>query len=381
MNRNEQNKISALYIHIPFCVKKCGYCNFNSIKFEKSIVEAYLDAIVKEIKLLKEKYEFKTIFLGGGTPTALNENQLKKLLTVVEESIDLNELVEYTIEINPGTLTTEKIDIISKSRINRISLGIQSFNDKYLHLLGRIHTGREALNTFTLLRNNGFENINIDLISSLPSQKVKEWENDLNIAISMQPDHISAYSLSFETGTPFKNQLNNGTLKPINEEDDLEMYKLTINKLKSVNYEHYEISNFAINGRKCQHNIIYWENREYVGIGAGAFSFLESNRTSNEPDVLKYIKNINADKKEISFSERLPLKDLAAETIIMGLRMSKGISNNRLLAQTGLSFKDVLSDKIYELRGNGFIDFDNSELKLTEKGLYVADSVMMEFLN
>lgn len=381
MNRNEENKIPALYIHIPFCVKKCGYCNFNSIKFKESIVEAYLDAIVKEIKLLKEKYAFKTIFLGGGTPTALNENQLKKLLTVIEASIDLNELVEYTIEINPGTLTTEKIDIISESRINRISLGIQSFNDKYLHLLGRIHTGHEALNTFTLLRNNGFENINIDLISSLPSQKVREWENDLNIAISMQPDHISAYSLSFETGTPFKNQLNNGTLQPINEEDDLEMYKLTINKLKGVNYEHYEISNFALNGRKCQHNIIYWENREYVGIGAGAFSFLENNRTSNEPDVLKYIKNINADKIEISFSERLPLKYLAAETIIMGLRMSKGISNNRLLSQTGLSFKDVFSNKIYELRENGLIDFDNSELKLTEKGLYVADSVMMEFLN
>lgn len=378
---NSNETISALYIHIPFCIKKCTYCNFNSINYEKKLVDAYICTITKEIDLIKYKQCFKTIYIGGGTPTSLNTNQLESLLTAVNKCVNRDTLVEYTIEANPGTLTQDKINILLENNINRISLGAQSFNNNCLKMLGRIHSAEETISTISLLKERGFKNINIDLIFGTPSQTYKDWERDLDMAISLEPDHISTYSLTYEDETPLKKLLLMEKIKAIDENDDLERYKLSINKLKNRGFEHYEISNFAKNGKYSKHNIVYWKNLGYIGIGAGAFSFTNGDRESNESNVEKYIDNCNSVSNKCTFREHLTPKDHAAETIIMGLRMRSGISNNRLLSQTGFGFDDIFDDKILRLREEGFINFSNGRLTLTEKGLYVADSVMVEFLN
>lgn len=362
-------------------MKKCAYCNFNSIKYDSRLVDEYLGAIEKEVDRVKERFNFKTIFLGGGTPTSLNEKQLKRLLGAVNRCVDSSFLDEYTIEANPGTLSSEKLRIITSNSVNRVSIGVQSFNDNRLHMLGRIHTGEDSKKTISLLRQNGVDNINIDLIFGLHLQSVEEWENDLNAAVSLETEHISTYSLTYEDGTPFKNLLLDGVFEPVNEDVELEMYKLSIGKLGSAGLEHYEISNFARKGKVCEHNIVYWENSGYVGIGAGAFSFVDGCRESKEKEVSKYIDKINSNEDAITFSEKLTREEYAAETMIMGLRLRSGVNENRFLRQTGFGFTDVFGSKIAELEELGLVSLSNGKLKLTNKGLYVADSVMVEFLN
>ncbi|MGR3178948.1 MAG: radical SAM family heme chaperone HemW [Candidatus Anammoxibacter sp.] len=373
--------ITALYIHIPFCARKCNYCDFNSIEYENSIVDAYINAIEKELDLIRDKYVFRTIYIGGGTPTVLNGNQLKELLNLINGCIDHRELIEYTVEANPGTLSKEKIHILKNNLVNRISLGAQSFNDAHLKTLGRIHTSKNTYNTYSLLRENGFSNINIDLIFGIPYQTVKEWQDDLNLAISLNPEHISTYSLTYENGTVFDKLLSRGVYQKINESDELDMYKSAISLLTNNGFTHYEISNFAKEGNDSLHNLVYWKNQEYIGIGPGACSFINGRRVSNEKDVVKYIQNVDTHKDNTTFSENLPPREHASETLIMGLRMKSGISNNRFLRQTGYQFADIFNTQMSELRKMGFINSNNGRLSLTEKGLFVADSVMMEFLN
>ncbi|MGR3221172.1 MAG: radical SAM family heme chaperone HemW [Candidatus Anammoxibacter sp.] len=373
--------ITALYIHIPFCVRKCNYCNFNSIEHEDGIVAAYINAIKKELDLIRDKYVFKTIYIGGGTPTVLNSNELKELLISVNRCIDSRELVEYTVEANPGTLNDEKIHILKNNLVNRISLGVQSFNDTHLKTLGRIHTVRKAYDTYSLLRKNGFSNINIDLIFGIPYQSVKEWQDDLSFVISLNPEHISTYSLTYENGTAFDKLLARGVYRKINESDELDMYKSAISLLTNNGFNHYEISNFAKKGKESVHNVVYWRNQEYIGIGPGACSFINGRRTSNEKDVAKYIRNVNTCKENTIFSEHLQPMEHAAETVIMGLRMKSGISDNRFFRQTGYRFTDIFNVQMSELGKQGYINSKNDRLSLTKKGLFVADSIMMEFLN
>ncbi|MGR3318641.1 MAG: radical SAM family heme chaperone HemW [Candidatus Anammoxibacter sp.] len=373
--------ITALYIHVPFCVRKCNYCNFNSIEHENSIVDAYVNAIKKELDLIRDKYVFRTIYIGGGTPTVLNENQLRKLLNLIKGCIDYSELIEYTVEANPGTLNEEKIHILKNNHVNRVSLGAQSFNDTHLKTLGRIHTYKNTYHTYSLLRKNGFSNINIDLIFGIPHQKVKEWLDDLNLVISLNPEHISTYSLTYENGTVFEKLIASGDYQKIDESDEIDMYKSAISLLAKNGFNHYEISNFAKKGNDSLHNMVYWKNQEYIGIGPGACSFINGKRTSNEKDVVKYIQNVDTHKGNTTFFEHLPPREHAAETVIMGLRMRSGISNNRFFRQTGFQFTDIFGAQISELKNTGHINYNNNRLSLTKKGLFVADSVMMEFLN
>ena len=338
--------ITALYIHIPFCARKCNYCDFNSIEYENSIVDAYINAIEKELDLIRDKYVFRTIYIGGGTPTVLNENQLKELLNLINGCIDHRELTEYTVEANPGTLSKEKIHILKNNLVNRISLGAQSFNDAHLKTLGRIHTSRNTYNTYSLLRENGFSNINIDLSFGIPYQTVKEWQDDLNLAISLNPEHISTYSLTYENGTVFDKLLSRGVYQKINESDELDMYKSAISLLTNNGFTHYEISNFAKEGNDSLHNLVYWKNQEYIGIGPGACSFINGRRVSNEKDVVKYIQNVDTHKDNTTFSENLPPREHASETLIMGLRMKSGISNTRFLRQTGYQFADIFNTQM-----------------------------------
>lgn len=374
------NEITALYIHIPFCIKKCAYCNFNSIKYQSNIADSYLKALEKEIDSIKGQYVFKSVYIGGGTPTVLNEKQFKYLLNIIDRCIGSGELKEYTIEANPGAINQGKIKILKDSRVNRISLGVQTFDNCLLKTLGRIHANNHTLQTFSMLRETGFNNINLDLIFGIPLQTVKRWENDLQFAISMNPEHISTYSLTYENGTKFKDLLSIGAIEKIRESDELEMYKSAINLLTNSGFEHYEISNFAKKGKKSLHNMVYWKNQGYAGIGAGAFSFINGKRKSNEANVDKYIENVNTHKENVTFSEHLTPKEHAAETVIMGLRMRSGISDSRFLRQTGFRFADLFNNQLSWLKETGFINLKDHRLTLTVKGLYVADSVMAEFL-
>jgi oxygen-independent coproporphyrinogen-3 oxidase len=377
---NIQHHIPSLYIHIPFCISKCIYCDFNSIVIKSQVVDEYLKAIEKELQSAAGKYSFTTVFIGGGTPTVLNETQLDRLLSMISKHVDVTNLKEYTIEVNPGTLSDEKTFIMKNSHVNRISIGIQSFNDRYLKLLGRIHSANEAIDVYFNVREKGFNNISIDLIYGYPAQSLNEWKKDLRECCKLDPEHISAYCLTYEQGTPIVKMTESGSLKKLSEEEELKMYEFTNDFLCDKGYNHYEISNFAKQGKECRHNTVYWENREYIGIGAGAFSYVNGERYCNMKNVKEYVSSVTSKKNLICFSEKLPQKKRASEILIMALRMTSGISRKEFIQRSGFDLNELFEKQLNNLTQAGLINFDDERVKLTRKGLSVADSVMMEFV-
>ncbi|BBO17673.1 coproporphyrinogen III oxidase [Candidatus Brocadia pituitae] len=370
----------ALYIHIPFCARKCNYCDFNSLVSDTKTIDRYLHALEKELNILQGQYLFKTVYIGGGTPSVLDEFQLEKVLSSIIEHIPASEIKEYTCEINPGTLTKDKVVLLKEYGVNRISLGVQSFQHHQLKLLGRIHSGDDARTAFTLLRTNGFQNINLDLIFGCPEQALDDWEKDLTAAVELDPEHVSAYALTYEEETPLALDLKNAVLHKLEEGVELEMYKMAIRYLTRNQFKHYEISNFAKDECECRHNRVYWENKGYIGVGAGAHSFLHGVRTANEKDLLKYIHGIDENKNIKSFDECLPQNQLASETIIMSLRLRQGVSNADFHERFGYTIKDQFGNQVNRLLAYGLVAYEDERLKLTEKGLFVADTVMTEFL-
>ncbi|MBT3879706.1 MAG: radical SAM family heme chaperone HemW [Candidatus Scalindua sp.] len=377
---NIQHHIPSLYIHIPFCISKCIYCDFNSIVMKSQAVDEYLKAIEKELQSATGKYSFKTVFIGGGTPTVLNERQLSRLLSMIAKHVDVPNLEEYTIEVNPGTLSNEKAIIMKNSHVDRISIGIQSFSDRYLKLLGRIHSANEAKDVFFYLREKEFKNISIDLIYGYPAQTLNEWKRDLQECCELDPEHISAYCLTYEQGTPIVKLTDSGTLNKLSEEEELKMYEFTNDFLCDNDYNHYEISNFAKQGKECRHNPVYWENREYVGVGAGAFSYVNGERYCNIKNVKEYVSSVKSKKELICFSETLPQKKRASEILIMALRMTSGISRKEFIQRSGFDLNELFEKQLDNLTQAGLINFDDERVKLTRKGLSMADSVMMEFV-
>jgi len=377
---NIQHHIPSLYIHIPFCISKCIYCDFNSIVIKSQVVDEYLKAVEKELQSAAGGYSFTTVFIGGGTPTVLNETQLDRLLSMIAKYVDVTNLKEYSIEVNPGTLSDEKTFIMKNSHVDRISIGIQSFNDRYLKLLGRIHSANEAKDVFFNLREKGFKNISIDLIYGYPAQTLNEWKKDLRECCNLGPEHISAYCLTYEEGTPIVEMAESGALKKLSEEEELEMYEFTNDFLCDKDYNHYEISNFAKQGKECQHNTVYWENREYIGIGAGAFSYVNGERYCNIKNVKEYVSSVISKKKLICFSEKLPQKERASEILIMALRMTSGISRKEFIQRSGFDLNELFEKQLKNLTQAGLINYDDERIKLTKKGLSVADSIMMEFM-
>ena len=375
-----QKHIPSLYIHIPFCISKCIYCDFNSVVMKSQIVDEYLNAIENELQAINGKYSLTTVYIGGGTPTVLNEIQLSKLFNLISKYVDVFNLKEYTIEVNPGTLNEEKNLALKDSYIDRISIGIQSFNDKYLKLLRRIHTAKEAKDVFSSLREKGFENISIDLIYGYPAQTLNEWKTDLRECFILGPEHISAYCLTYESGTPLVGIMDSGKLKRLSEEEELNMYEYTNDFLGNEGYRHYEISNFAKPGKECQHNTVYWENREYIGIGAGAFSYINGERYCSIKNVKEYISAVKSKKNLICFSEKLPQEKRASEILIMALRMTSGISKKEFFNRSGYNLTELFGTQLNVLAQAGLINFDDERIKLTRKGLSLADSVMVKFV-
>lgn len=365
----------GLYIHIPFCVKKCRYCDFVSYCNKHSRIDAYIDALIREMRQYKGE-AVDTVFIGGGTPTVLNKTQLKRLCGAVFENFKVADGYEFSIEANPGTVDYEKAKVLLDGGVNRISLGVQSFNDNELELLGRIHGSEAAYDTVLEVSRAGFRNINIDLMTALPNQNMATLQKTLETAMQLPITHISAYSLIIEEGTPIFDDYENGRLNLPDEDADREMYDRTAKYFKSKGFEQYEISNYALPGCECRHNIRYWECREYFGIGAAAHSYIDGVRYENTPDIERYISG------EYRLGDGMVLErnDKIFEFVMMGMRMKCGISEAEFALRFGTDIDEVYPGKIAKFIGGGFIERKNGNIYFTDKGRDVSNAVLCEFV-
>ncbi len=373
----------GLYIHIPFCMQKCNYCDFNSFKVTKEEKNRYLKNLIKEMKLYSEKLkekDFTTLFLGGGTPTILSEEELEYVFKNIYECFNIKKDAEISIESNPGTLNRKKLTQLKNMGVNRISIGLQAFQEKHLKYLGRVHTYEDFEQNFKDAKEVGFENINVDLMFSLPNQNFEEWKETLEKVVSLEPTHISAYSLIIEEGTVFGELHEKGELKLLEEEIDLKMYYYTREYLQNNNYEQYEISNYAKKGYECRHNILYWECRAYLGLGPGAHSYLEGVRFSNISSLEGYFKNLEENSLPIKEKQKLNVKEKMEEKIFLGLRMNKGIDFEKFYQEFHIHFMKVYKDVVEKLKEEGLLEYDKNRIYLTHKGIDVSNKVFVEFL-
>ena len=380
----------GIYVHIPFCVKKCPYCDFNSVATADIPDDAYINALNRELSFhIKErpvlsKKTLETIYIGGGTPSLISPHNIKRLLSNIKQVFVESNPEGITIEINPGTITKNSLAAFRDAGINRLSIGIQSFNDKTLKSLGRIHSADNSLKCYEYARTTGFDNIGIDLIFGAPGQSVEEWEGDLKTAVALRPEHISAYNLTVEKDTLFFELQKNGRLALPSEEEQVLMYELAIDSLKEAGYNHYEISNFSLTGFESQHNMRYWSCMDYIGLGAGAHSYLSSPdwgvRWWNESDHDAYMQQINETGQAIAGKERLTKKETLEEGIFLGLRRTSGINMDWFAARFNTQLKNLCHQKIAELKTGGLIYEDGSIIRLTRKGLILSNEVFAELI-
>jgi len=423
LNSGTWKKDLRLYVHVPFCVKKCDYCDFLSAPAGENTINAYFDALYKEIGSFRGRtdgYIVSSVYIGGGTPSFVNSQKIVQILSELKkvftfrnnsEKTDGYGAVaepEVTIEINPGTVGThgisrKKLADYREAGINRISFGLQSVHDRELKLLGRIHTYTQFEENYYLARDIGFKNINIDLMSALPGQNIKTWEETLTKTVSLKPEHISAYSLIIEEGTPFYEKYGpDGYEKNIlpSEDLDCEMYKRTKEILSSYGYERYEISNYALKGYECRHNLGYWEPEDYLGIGLGSASLINNVRFHNTYDLKEYIDKISGKKCSHISSEFMQQnnslmadffgirKDITVlsksqqmeEFMFLGLRKTKGISKQKFYEKFGVSIDEVYNKTIKNLENQGLIVTGNDRIWLTDYGINVSNRILAEFL-
>lgn len=364
----------GLYIHIPFCLKKCKYCDFVSFVGKESQIDLYIEELLKEA--LKYKGErIDTIFLGGGTPSVLSAQQLDKLLTGISGTFDFDCKTEATIEINPQTINEEKLLVLKNSLINRLSIGVQSFCDSELKSIGRIHNSKTAYNTVEMIKKFQFNNFNLDIMLNLPNQSVESLKNTLKTAVSLNPAHISCYSLILEENTPLFDEYKEGVYKEPEDEYDRELYHFTKEFLKEHGYEQYEISNFSKRGMESKHNLKYWNCDEYIGLGASAHSYLNGIRFYNTSNLENYLSgNHFEDKTILSFDDKI------SEYIIMRLRLNDGIYEKEFLKRFNKNFYNEYKPIIDKFINQGFMTYENDAYKLTEKGIDVSNSIMCEFV-
>ena len=376
-----------LYIHIPFCVKKCGYCDFLSMPVDDDVKARYVSQLINEIRAQSSAYgdyHITSIYFGGGTPSILKGTAIASIMSAVYECWYVDASAEITIECNPGTVTENKFGMYKASGINRVSIGLQSVHDAELKLLGRIHSFEDFLNTYQYARDAGIENINVDLMSGLPRQTTADWEETLRRVVMLKPEHISAYSLIIEEGTAFYGMYGTAEGKKLlpDEDTDREMYHRTRELLEKKGYKRYEISNYAREGFECRHNIGYWTGAEYLGLGLGASSFIKRHRFHNENDLATYLDyDFSSDVTMIYQDlEKLCMEDAMSEFMFLGLRMIQGVSGEEFARRFGLNMFDVFDMPIFKNRKNGLLEVDGSQLRLTQRGLDLANVVMRDFI-
>ena len=375
-----------LYLHIPFCVRKCAYCDFLSSPENGETIENYVEALIREIKAyqaLSLNDIVVTIFLGGGTPSVLEGNQMERIFEALHEVFEIAEDAEITVEANPGTVTQEKLSAYRKLGINRISFGLQSADNGELKLLGRIHTYEQFLESYEMARTAGFTNINIDLISAIPKQTVRSWEETLKRIIRLKPEHISAYSLIIEEGTSFAKLYGEGS--PLerdlpSEEEERLMYEKTEEILGENGYHRYEISNYAKEVMECRHNLGYWERKNYLGLGLGASSLLDNRRYSNTENLREYTECAGQPEKIRKNTEHLTEEEQMEEFIFLGLRKMNGISEQAFWNCFQKTIWDCYGENIRKVMEKGLLKQREGCLSLTKKGIDVSNYVFAEIL-
>lgn len=373
----------GLYVHIPFCVKKCGYCDFLSWCGTSEEKETYVQALLKEIESYREfarGYRVSTVFVGGGTPSVLEAGQMERVLGKIQEVFELEKKPEITLEMNPGTVTEEKLQCYKENGVNRLSIGLQSVKNEKLEVLGRIHSYEEFLESYELARKAGFTNISVDLVSSIPGQKLEEWKEELAALSALSPEHISVYQLIIEAETPFyEKYAEHEELLP-DEEESREIYLWTGSFLKEQGYEQYEISNYAKPGKESRHNLKYWERGDYLGLGLGAASMVRNIRMSNTKDMKTYLERCGQPKtmrEDVQFLEEARQME---EFMFLGLRKTRGVSRKEFRRIFGQEMDMVYEKALHKCLENGMLKEHKDRVYLSEEGVLLSNAVLSEFL-
>ena len=382
----------VLYVHVPFCIAKCAYCAFYSQKIQNDgTVKNYLSGLAKEINMYQRDASFiekslifplSALFIGGGTPTALSEQELSELLKIINNNFHFCAEAEKTMEGNPGTLNKEKLKLIKDGGINRLSLGVQSFSDVLLKRIGRIHTGEQAEETIREARRAGFANLNLDLMFGLPVQTMADWQRTLEIALKHEPEHLSIYGLMIEEGTALEREIKIGSAGITLPDDDMqaEMYAWAEEFLQKNGYSHYETSNFSRAGYECRHNISYWQGSEDIGLGPGAVSFYGQTRKENVRSIEDYDKTLKRDQWPIAEEEFLRREDLMSERMMLGLRMAQGVDLQKFECDFGVKVENIYGEVLERYKSRNILYLSHNSLRLNPQYAFVANSVLQDFL-
>jgi oxygen-independent coproporphyrinogen-3 oxidase len=373
--------VISLYVHIPFCLAKCGYCDFNSFAGLDTLFTEYTSALQQEIEGVHPA-QVRTIFFGGGTPTVLLPSDLSRILTTARRHFQVDALAEISIEANPCTIDLGKLRQLRAEGINRLSLGVQSFDDQELQVLGRIHTAVDAIQAVQSSRLAGFENLSLDLLYGLPQQTLASWQHSLRMALELAPDHLSLYALTVEEGTPLSSAIAGGELPLPDPDLAADMYELAQDLLRAAGFVHYEISNWSrLPSLICRHNLTYWRNQPYLGVGAGAHSWLNGKRWSNTASPADYIHQVSAGRRPVSYSENIPQELEMSETLMLGLRLlDEGVSFDQFEKRFGLPLREKYACQVEELTELGLIQASEKRLRLSGRGRLLGNQVFLKFL-
>ena len=373
-----QKKPTSAYVHIPFCTQICYYCDFSKVFIKNQPVDSYLEHLLQEFHSY-DIQKLRTLYIGGGTPTALSAPQLEVLLDGLTKNLDLSVLEELTIEANPGDLDEDKIAVLKNSAVNRVSLGVQTFDDKMLKKIGRSHLENDIYENIDRLKLAGFDNISIDLIYALPGQTMEQVKDNVAKAIALDIPHLSLYSLILENHTVFMNRMRRGKLPLPKEEVEAEMFEYIIAELERAGFEHYEISNFSKPGFESRHNLMYWDNAEYYGIGAGASGYVNGVRYKNHGPIRHYLKAVEEGNARIH-EEHLSLREQMEEEMFLGLRKKTGVSKARFEEKFGTSFENIYGQVVRDLCHQGLLQIEGQKIRMTKKGLFLGDTVAERFI-
>lgn len=396
INKNDgaekELKKLGIYVHIPFCKSKCYYCDFNSYPSMEGLIPEYFEALKKEICLYEGlgvghfenrescKYEITSIFFGGGTPSLPDAGYICGIIEELFKRFCISENVEITIEANPGTLTLEKLKKYKRAGVNRLSIGLQAWQNRLLESMGRIHTARDFIVNLNHAREVGFDNINVDLIFGLPGQSMRDWEITLDRVMAENVEHISCYDLKIEEGTVLRKKIEDGEIQEIEDELDRDMYHYAVKEIRNRGYIHYEISNFSKAGYESRHNMIYWKGQEYIGLGAGAHSYFDGKRYHNVEKPVEYVYKFSTNENTWQHIQEISQKDQITEYLILGLRLTGGISLIDFKARFGIELLELYGDRINTLMKRGLLCRSGERLRLTDLGLDLANQVFVEFI-
>lgn len=376
--------VKGMYIHIPFCHQICFYCDFNKVFFKDQPVDAYIESIGKELALWKQEgaldHPLETVFLGGGTPTALTPEQLERLLELIHQYVPMVEGVEWSSEANPDELTREKMEVLYKGGVNRLSMGVQTFDQDLLKRLGRTHANDDVLRAVETAREVGFANISFDLMYGLPGQTMAQWDETLERAFAFGMPHFSAYSLIIEPKTVFYNLMVKGKLNTVTEDLEGDMYERLMDEMEKHGLHQYEISNFAKPGHESRHNLLYWDNEEYIGVGAGAHGYVKGVRYSNHGPLKKYMEPLESGERPVLDATQVSVKAQMEEEMFLGLRKTAGVDIAHFEEKFGAPLEKVYGEILRSETAKGNLAIEQGRVKLTHKGRFVGNEVFEQFL-